>query len=270
MAGAPAAIEIQLDGIVNESAKGGQAVLLSHGRRARRIQGAHYQLRGRVWTHQRWSHHREASVGTNSLHGTMYDFRPQRGLQRQEFLCPIHAAKAVVPAKPDGSIGRRGPIIRNKLFVFGDWEGIRNLTGNTITTSVPTAAMRAGNFSSGFKPHLRPGDDHRGCRRQRVQNSLSPAVSYQHRVRSAAVAVESYYPLPTGAGISNNYVSSMPGKTRSDQADLRLDYYLSAPLKVMFRDSVYDYYQLATLPTRGMATSARGPLARGVKMGDLA
>src|SRR6266446_6704826 len=41
-----------------------------------------------------------------------------------------------------------GPIIKNKLFFFGAWEGTYETTSATRTGTMPTAAMRGGDFSA--------------------------------------------------------------------------------------------------------------------------
>jgi len=83
--------------------------------------------------------------GTNEFHGSAFDFLRNGDLNARNFFA----------AEPDqlkrnqfgGSIG--GPIIRNKLFFFGSYQGTqsRNVTGGNSAT-VPTAAQRAGDFSS--------------------------------------------------------------------------------------------------------------------------
>jgi hypothetical protein len=83
--------------------------------------------------------------GTNSFHGSAFEFFRNGVLNSRNFFA----------ATPDqlkrnqfgGSIG--GPIVRNKLFFFGSYQGTqsRNVSeGNSAT--VPTAAQRAGDFSS--------------------------------------------------------------------------------------------------------------------------
>ena len=260
--------EIQLDGIVNESAKGGQAVYypmadaLEEFKVLTTSYAAEYgRTNGGVII-------ATIKSGTNSLHGTMYDFVRNEAFNAKNFFALSTQPKPLFRQNQMG-VSAGGPIIRNKLFIFGDWEGIRNLTGNTITTSVPTAAMRAGNFSSGFNPIYDPATTTVDAAGNVARTPFAGGIIPATRFDPAAVAVESYYPLPTGTGISNNYTSSMPGRTRSDQADLRLDYYLSAPLKVMFRDSVYDYYQLATptYPTNG--NISQGPTRKRRQNGGI-
>ena len=44
-----------------------------------------------------------------------------------------------------GSLG--GPIVKDKLFFFGNYEAYRNREGALFTRTVPTPAMRGGDFS---------------------------------------------------------------------------------------------------------------------------
>ena len=85
--------------------------------------------------------------GTNQLRGSAFLFRQQDELNANTF-----ANNANNLSKPDlsnsiygGTLG--GPIMKNKLFFFGSWERYQARRGTQSTYTVPTAAMRAGNFS---------------------------------------------------------------------------------------------------------------------------
>ena len=83
--------------------------------------------------------------GTNDFHGAVWEFHRSSALNARSFF---------EPSKPKqhqnqfgGSAG--GPIIRNKLFVFGTYEGIRDRrAASTTSTRPPTAAEAAGDFSA--------------------------------------------------------------------------------------------------------------------------
>jgi outer membrane receptor protein involved in Fe transport len=82
--------------------------------------------------------------GTNALHGGGWEFLRNDAMDARNFFAV---------AKPDlrqnqfgGSLG--GPLLKNRLFGFGYYEGYRNTKGTTDVRVVPTAAERAGNFSA--------------------------------------------------------------------------------------------------------------------------
>ncbi len=85
--------------------------------------------------------------GTNDLHGSAFFFRQQDELNANRFF-----NNAFGLAKPNlsnsiygGTLG--GPIMKDKLFFFGSWERYQGRRGTQFTQSVPTARMRAGDFS---------------------------------------------------------------------------------------------------------------------------
>jgi len=83
--------------------------------------------------------------GTNSLHGDVFEFLRNGALNARNFFAPT--ADKLKRNQFGGSLG--GPIVRDKLFFFGTYQGtqIRNIsTGNTAFVLTP--AQRAGNFSS--------------------------------------------------------------------------------------------------------------------------
>jgi hypothetical protein len=84
--------------------------------------------------------------GTNQIHGSAYEFVRDASLDAKNYF-------DVGPIPPfrrnqyGGSLG--GPIQKNKTFIFGDYEGVRQNLGTTALQQVPTAAARAGILTTG-------------------------------------------------------------------------------------------------------------------------
>jgi len=95
--------------------------------------------------------------GTNNLHGDFFEFFRNNALDAADFFensggTPIGELRL---NQFGGTIG--GPIViphvyngRNKLFFFGDYEGLRRRQGSVFTTSVPTDLERSSGFRDGF------------------------------------------------------------------------------------------------------------------------
>ncbi len=83
--------------------------------------------------------------GTNLWHGGAWEFNRDDRLQSRNFFA---AAKPALKQNQFGS-ALGGPLVRNRLFVFGYFEGFRNKQGMTDTRTVLSAAQRAGDFSGG-------------------------------------------------------------------------------------------------------------------------
>ena len=83
--------------------------------------------------------------GTNNLHGGVFGYARDRTFNSKNFFLP---ERDFLKRKQYGGYAG-GPIMRNKLFFFGGWQGttIQNV-GGTLNNTVPTAAMRAGDFSA--------------------------------------------------------------------------------------------------------------------------
>ncbi|MGI8960665.1 MAG: carboxypeptidase regulatory-like domain-containing protein [Bryobacteraceae bacterium] len=96
--------------------------------------------------------------GTNELHGSLFEFLRNEKLDARNFfdrnqVDPVtgrdipNSARGVFKRNQfGGTIG--GPILKNRLFYFGDYQGTRERRGlNTGTISVPSLAERNGDFS---------------------------------------------------------------------------------------------------------------------------
>ncbi len=94
----------------------------------------------------------QTKSGSNTFHGSAFEFFQNEALQARnpftQFRPDPTTGKLVPDSKKNqfgGSVG--GPIIQNKWFFFGDYQGTRQDRGGSVVTSVPTALARTGNFS---------------------------------------------------------------------------------------------------------------------------
>src|SRR4051812_2391166 len=82
--------------------------------------------------------------GTNQLHGSLWEF-----LRNDAFDATNYFASKTEPLKQNQFGGRfGGPIVKDKTFFFGYYEGFRNHQGETDSSTVPSVAERAGDFSA--------------------------------------------------------------------------------------------------------------------------
>ena len=86
--------------------------------------------------------------GTNEFHGTAYEFLRNKDLNSNTFF--NNRSGIGTPAFTQNQFGADvgGRVIRDKTFFFVGYEGFRLRQGDSILTSVPTAAMRNGDFSN--------------------------------------------------------------------------------------------------------------------------
>ena len=97
--------------------------------------------------------------GTNELHGTLFYFNRNKAYAATNFFGPWirSPGSRINPPFNRNEYGfmAGGPIIKNKTFIFGGYEALKERAPAHITLSVPTAAMRAGNYS-GFPTIIDP------------------------------------------------------------------------------------------------------------------
>lgn len=96
--------------------------------------------------------------GTNSFHGSAYEFLRNSALDARNYFDPA----TIAPFRRNQfGIAAGGPIIKDKTFIFGDYEGLRQSLGLSMVDNVPSPAARAGQLTSGnvtvdplVKPYL--------------------------------------------------------------------------------------------------------------------
>ena len=86
--------------------------------------------------------------GTNKFHGAAWEFFRNDKLDAADWFEDNQGIKKGEFRQNQfgGSIG--GPILKNKVFVFGDYEGLRRVQGTVLTGTVPTALERTSGFTN--------------------------------------------------------------------------------------------------------------------------
>src|SRR5262245_36995059 len=90
--------------------------------------------------------------GTNNIHGAGWEFLRNDNLDANDFFSNRSGAKLPEFKQNQFGVAAGGPIIKNKTFVFGSYEGFRQITGGNLLLTVPTALQKQGDFSQTFRP----------------------------------------------------------------------------------------------------------------------
>jgi hypothetical protein len=152
-------------------------------------------------------------AGSNELHGSAWEFNRDDALQARNFFAPSTQAKPKLKQNQfGGSAG--GPLLRNRVFGFGYYEGYRNTRGNTSNILVLTDAQRTGNFGS-----TRINDPATGLQ---FENNVIP----QSRLSPIALALMEEF-IPRANSGTNRYIASPETVDNRDQFGGRVDYQIS-------------------------------------------
>ncbi|MGH9672824.1 MAG: TonB-dependent receptor plug domain-containing protein, partial [Bryobacteraceae bacterium] len=176
--------------------------------------------------------------GTNRFHGSAYEFLRNDALDARSFFA-ISKGK-LRRNQFGGSAG--GPIIKNRTFFFGSYEGVRQRRGGTVSNLfVPTAAERTGDFSaSAQKP------------RDPVTNQLFPDGRIPaNRFDAAAPKYLELlqFPLPNSSG--GRYIYNQPENLDTSQYLGRVDHSLTQNQRLSgrFFRSASEEFLTAGLPS---------------------
>ena len=139
--------------------------------------------------------------GTNQFRGTLFESLRNDALDARNFFA---ATKPVIRLNQfGGTLG--GPIVKDKTHFFASWEQTRQRTSDTVTSTVPTLANRAGDFSDlrdsagQSVPIYDPATTIGNTRSAFLDNKIP-----DDRIDPVARAVLNYYPLPNRQGTATN------------------------------------------------------------------
>jgi hypothetical protein len=189
--------------------------------------------------------------GTNKFHGSVFEYNTiSQYNARGFFQTPSVLARLpkYIFNQYGGSIG--GPIIKDKLFFFADWESTHISSTVSGTTSVPVAALRQGDFSSVSTVIYNPATGNAAGAGKIAFAGNQVPVSF------AAATLLAKLPLPNTGSVGqqqNNYFGSATTTFRRDNVDLKLNYNKSDKTTIYGHYSaspsdIYDPQQFGTIP----------------------
>ena len=161
--------------------------------------------------------------GSNEFHGDIFEFFRNDKLNANQWSNNLSGKP-----KPllrwnvfGGTIG--GPVIKNKLFFFADYQGTRFDTPASFNNfTVLTALERQGNFSELLSQGITIKNPLTGAA---YTNNVIPAS--QLSPAALKIVNSQYYPLPINGTLSNNSANYQSTQTNADQGDGRVDYAIS-------------------------------------------
>jgi len=218
--------------------------------------------------------------GTNSLHGSLFEFLQNTDLNANRW--ENNLAGVGRPPLQQNQFGASagGPIAKNKLFIFGDYQGTKIGTAGGVVQNlgygqfetIPTQAEIKGDFSgllggqigtdpvTGqsiaqnqiFDPTTTSCNAAGVCTRQPYPNNMIPTTAMD----PAAMKIAALYPSPNQTVIpgnypQNDYYALTAGGLRTDQGDGRVDYHISDKDSLFGSISWSNTYKTNTPPFQG-------------------
>ena len=159
--------------------------------------------------------------GSNTASGAAWEFNRNDALNSRNYFAPQTQAKPELKQNQFGA-AFGGPLMRNRLFGFGYYEGYRNDSGTTTNVVVLSEAQRRGDFGSTAIRDPLTGQPFTG--NIIPSNRISPA---------ATQLLNDFVPLPNSPG--NRYIVSPTISDSRDQFGVRFDYQLGSRQSVLGR-----------------------------------
>lgn len=180
--------------------------------------------------------------GTNQFHGTLYEFLRNQAFDAMNY---FDATRQPYHQNQFGAtLG--GRIVRDKLLFFVDYQGLRLSQAQTTTSTVPTAAQRAGDFSDQLDLTSPTGVlDCNGVQTYQGElfdtkqtqatgggfcgvpfgyaNGAPTNVIPAAKIDPLGNTLINLFPSPNTSGVGYNYLSDPVTTQTSNQGDVRVD-----------------------------------------------
>jgi len=173
--------------------------------------------------------------GSNQFHGSAYEFLRNEKIQARNFFSPT------VPPLKRNQFGTTfgGPIQRDKIFFFGDYEGARTRQGTTFNSTIPSVSQLTGDFTGArpiFDPlttRVNPANSSQFIRDQ-FPNNIIPAS----RQSPQALYFKSWFPVPNNG--ANQYVYSPALGLNTNKFDIKVSPRITVKDSIVARYSFVD------------------------------
>jgi hypothetical protein len=186
--------------------------------------------------------------GTSVFHGSGYEYLRNTVLNANNFFNNRQGLAVPVFLQNQYGANIGGPIKKDKTFFFFAWEGFSLRQGNPTVTTVPTKAMRTGDFSATgvniYDPltstQVSPGVyDRQQFQCDGVLNVICP-----DRIDPTAKVIQNFFPLPNLPGDSNNFAVNASVGGNHNQYNARVDHTISEKQRLFTR---YIYWRGSSL-----------------------
>ena len=161
--------------------------------------------------------------GGNAYHGDLYEFIRNQLFDAKNFFTAPGFKPSLKRNNFGGTFG--GPIKKDKLFFFFNYEGLRLRNQFTAATTVPTATQIGGNFTGSAALKTPTGYNPLAV----ANNIINPAylTASQLAAYNVGKALLAFYPTDNTPG-GGNYTFSAVNQENSNQYALRLDNNINA------------------------------------------
>ncbi len=191
----------------------------------------------------------QTKSGTNQIHGSAFWFLRNDHLQARN---PFTQSRVIpnsngrlIPLTQWNQFGASigGPIMKNKLFYFGDFQGTRRNTGGGALLRVPTMEERAGDLRALNLNIFDPASGATPATRTQFPNNIIPA----NRLAGQAQALLRQIPGPNINAVLDqpNFASSGGVKSDDEAINTRVDHYTTEKLHIFGRYSMQQFRVLA-------------------------
>jgi Carboxypeptidase regulatory-like domain/TonB-dependent Receptor Plug Domain len=182
--------------------------------------------------------------GTNSFHGSAYWYNENNAFKAKPYFQPVGTRKPkYIDNDAGGTLG--GPIMKDKVFFFGSYEGdfLRQAAGSFYT--LPTPDMADGILASPtpiFDPAT--GNPDGSGRTPFAQDSGGSYVIPSYRISSISEKLIAQIPsgVPNGVYTNNIYINT-PFSYNLQKIDTKMDWNTTKSLRITGRFSDYPYSQ---------------------------
>ncbi len=190
----------------------------------------------------------QTKSGTNRIHGSVFEFlRNDHMIARNPFTQskPIPNSNGrLIPLTQWNQFGASigGPVMKNKLFYFGDYQGTRRNTGGGALLRVPSELERNGDLSATGVNIFDPLSGAPASRTQFPGNRI-PADRLSAQTQNLLKLIPS---ANTSAALDQpNFASSGGVRFNDDAFNVRVDHYTTDRIHIFGRYSLADFGMVA-------------------------
>ncbi len=184
----------------------------------------------------------QTKSGTNKIRGSVFEYLQRDRFQARnpfsQFKVDDLTKKFIPDTKRDQfgfSIG--GPVIKDKFFYFGDYQGTRAKQGGSKLLTVPTALARTGNLSQYQRDIYNPATGLAYANRTIPACTAGQTPAANGCLSTQALNVLKLIPNPTNGNIVDNFIAAGSETFNNDIFNIRLDGRVSENLNIFGRFS---------------------------------